>query len=378
MKNFLKQFLFLFVLFFLYVYAEDDTTLEKQEFLNLPLSPSKIIYIKNITPTKELNKTIYIGQTIKVTYNLLLFSNAKLISTDFDTAINTKSIKPLNAESEWEIQDDENNEGFQSYQKTYIYKILNKNATIPQIKAIAVSFDKKYQDVAISPKINLDIYNLKNNPKYSGIIADNLKILRTKTKVYDEKSNIMVLELEGQNANLEDFIFPNTKIIKQGIQNIEDNKAIYFCILPKTISSLSFDFFSLPNNQFQTLTIPILVSYDNVAAQDDIKPKNIFLLYSTLFLIAGILILLIVYIFLWRNKWLLLPIFLLSIYLAWHLFYRNDIILQPNQTIKILPTQNSTTLFVVEKPIEAEIIGSHQNFYKIITKDGRIGWIKKR
>ena len=364
----LKKLLFVLLACLTWLHA-----LETGENLDLPFSPSKFVYIKNITPKKSLEKTIYIGQKIKITYNLLLLSDARLVGVSFDTPINPRALKLVNEEDiTWELQPDG------SYQADYVYKILSKSATLPQLKATAISQNQKYQDIAISPKITLDIYNLKSNPKYSNLIGDNLLITSSKTKKYDETSNILILELESQNANLEDFNIPNPDIIKQGFQSLEDGRGTYYCIFPRSYSRLAFDFFSLPKNQFETLTIPIVISQDDTAAQDDLKPKNIFLLYSTLFLIALIMLSIAVYVFLWRKKFILIITLALFAYLLWHIFYRNDIILQSNQVVKILPTHNSTTLFVVTSPMEAEIIGKHQKFYKIITPDGKIGWIEKR
>ncbi len=356
--------LLLFFLAFLFSFGQEE--------LNLPFSPSKFVYIKNITPKEILDQNVYIGQQITITYSLLLLSDANLVDVSFDSPINPSHLKLLNADQiSWIIQADG------SYQASYVYKILSKQATIPQIKATAISQDQNYQDIAISPNISLDIYNLQSNPKYSGVIGDAFDILRTKTKKYDENHNILILEIEGKNTNIEDFKIPLPDIIKQGFQTLEHQIGIYYCIFPKTYSQLSFDFFSLPNNQFESITIPIVVSQDNTAGQDDLKPKNIFLLYSTLFLIAALLVSIMLYIFFWRNKITLCLIIGLLIFLLWHIFYRNDFIFHMGQEVKILPTNNSTTLFVITQPMRVEIIGTHENFYKIITPDGRIGWINK-
>lgn len=368
MMSFKKVFLFFLVL--LFSFAQEDDLEEK--VLNLPFSPSKIIYIKNITPKDVLDSTLYIGQKIEATYSLLLLSDAKLFDISHDISTKSDGVELINQEEiSWKLQNDG------TYQAKYIYKIISKDAKLPQIKATAISKNEKYQDIAISPKIMLEVYNLKSNPKYSGVVGDSLKILRSKTKRYDEFNNILALEMQSSNANLEDFSLPYSDIIKQEFQSIEKDKGIFYCIFPKKYSSFNFDFFSLPNNQFETISIPIVVSQDNTAGQDDLKPKNIFLLYSTLFLILAILICIIIYIFFWRKKIVLIIALCLFGYLLWHIFYRNDIILQNNQIIKILPTHNSTTLFIVSKPMVVEIIGSHQNFYKILTPDGRIGWIEK-
>ena len=340
---------------------------------NLPISPSKIVYIKNITPKETLEKTLYIGQKISVTYSLLLLSSAQLVDVDFDTPIDPKLIELINSDDiSWKLQENG------SYQATYIYKILSKKATIPQIRATAISNNQKYKDITISPKISLDIYDLRNNPQYSGVVGNALKIKHTKTKMYDNDNTITILELESEKANLEDFSIPNKEIIKQGFQTIDTDKGIYYFILPRTVSNLSFDFFSLPINQFQSLKIPIVISYDNVAAQDDLKPKNIFLLYSTLFMILGIIVSFAIYFFFWRHKTMLVIAIVLIIWLVWHIFYHHNLTIKLGEEIKILPTQNSTTLFVADRTMEVQVIGSHGDFYKIQTPDDRIGWIKKR
>ncbi|WP_104697238.1 MULTISPECIES: SH3 domain-containing protein [unclassified Helicobacter] len=363
-----KIFLSLLILSFAFTQEHDF----EEKTLELPFSPSKIIYIKNITPKEILDSTLYIGQKIEATYSLLLLSDAKLFDISYEAPIKSDGVELINQdEISWKLQSDG------TYQAKYIYKIISKNAKLPQIKATAISKNEKYQDIAISPKVSLEIYNLKSNPKYSGVVGDSLKILRSKTKRYDEANNILVLEIQSDNANLEDFSLPYTDIVKQEFQSIEKDKGIFYCIFPKKYSNFSFDFFSLIKNQFETLSIPIVVSQDSTAGQDDLKPKNIFLLYSTLFLIVAILICIVVYIFFWRKKMVLLMTLCLFVYLLWHIFYRNDIILQKDQIIKILPTHNSTTLFIVSKPMVVEIIGNHQDFYKIITPDGRIGWIER-
>ncbi len=343
----------------------------------LSFSPSKIIYIKNTTPKELLDKTLYIGQKITITYSLLLFDGSELVNVDFDTSPRS-GVELLNGDSiSWQLQDNG------SYQASYTYKILSKKATIPQIRATALTQNQKYKDIAISPKISLDVYNLKNNPKYSGVISQTFKVIHAKTKIFDEENVITILELEADNANLEDFSISNPQIIKQGFQTLSSSSeqntqhGIYYLIFPKNITSLNFDFFSLVTNQFQTISIPIIISYDNVAAQDNLKPKNIFLLYSTLFLITSILISLALYILIWRHKLILLVTILLFLILLWHIFYHHTITIKAGESIKILPTHNSTTLFIPSQPLEVQIIGSHGDFYKIQTPDDKIGWIKK-
>ncbi len=373
---------FLLLLFF----ALFSNQASSRDLSELPLSSSKIIYIKNITPKDSLEKTLYVGQKISVTYSLLLLDGAHLADIEFDSS--SDGVKLANGDAiSWKLQENG------AYQATYEYKILSKIASIPQLKATALSRDQRYKDIAIAPKIALDIYDLKSNAHYSGVVGQELKVLSNKTKMLDDKDADSLIELESINANLEDFSIPDVRIIKQGFktppqeemsidpiskQPIRVQRGLYHITFPKNIASLRLDFFSLEQNQFQTIDIPIIIANDDLTAQDSPKPKNIFLLYSTLFLIAIILVAALAYAFIWRNRAILIVIILLVILLAWHVFYHNSRTLEIGESVKILPTQNSTTLFVVQEPMKVKIIGSHNDFYKIETADEKVGWIKKR
>lgn len=370
----------------------------------IPRSTSKIAYIDNLS-SKNLKQTFYIGQSIKVIYSLLLLDSSQLVDTKIHP-FSEEDMTLLNQDSiNWKIQEDG------TYQATFIYKILSNKAYIPQIDVTVLASDQKSKDIAVSPRISLDIYNLKNNPKYCGVIADKINILHIKTRSFDETQAISILEIEALNSNLEDFSIPMAQSHNQGFQTqpkniaLQENqqkksnadevlneqnvnkdqskddgtlkRGIYYIVFPKSLSEINFEFFSLKDNQFHSISVPIVITHDSIATQDTLKPKNIFLLYSTLFLILGILICLTLYLLVWRHKILIVLSILLLAILLWHIFYRHKIELKENQEVKILPTNNSTTLFISKFPIEVQVIGSHGNFYKIQTPNGQIGWIKK-
>ena len=64
-------------------------------------------------------------------------------------------------------------------------------------------------------------------------------------------------------------------------------------------------------------------------------------------------------------------------YLLYYLFYTKTATLAPKTNIWILPTHNSTLLETISKPMDIKIIGEHGQYYKIITPDEKIGWIRK-
>ncbi|GAA7003420.1 hypothetical protein ID0109_24930 [Helicobacter pylori] len=48
-----------------------------------------------------------------------------------------------------------------------------------------------------------------------------------------------------------------------------------------------------------------------------------------------------------------------------------------HQKIRILPTQNSTILGLSKNEMPIKILGSHDDYYKILTPHEQIGWVKK-
>ena len=64
-------------------------------------------------------------------------------------------------------------------------------------------------------------------------------------------------------------------------------------------------------------------------------------------------------------------------YLLHYLLYTKNGIVSPNKHIWILPTHNSTLLETTTKPIEVKIIGEYSGYYKIITPEEKVGWVKQ-
>lgn len=369
----MRGFLYCFVCFFMLfgtLNAQDELG---DEFVQSDDERPKIIYVKNADSKNLFNMSTYVGQTLRVTYDLLLFSNAKFVGTEFVGGIDSTKVVLKNPNTKWRFGSDG------SYKGIYEYKIKSIGASIPPLKVMAVSSDGNYDDFSIAPAIELNVIDLYQNKKYAGVLADEFKIITHRTKIYDNVSNILVFEVSAKNSNLEDLKLPG--IEKQGFESIHlarDSDGIYYCILPKEVQNISFEYFSLSNNSFQDIILPIVPVEDVVSTQDDIKPKNSFLLFSNLILIGLMVVILILY-FMFKRKKIFLVFFLaLLIYLFWSVFFsKHQAILIAQQPIRILPTHNSTILEVAHIDMNVEIISKHDQFYKIVTTDGKIGWIRK-
>ncbi len=337
---------------------------------------AKVAYVK-IPQLEDLeNNPVYIGQIIGVTYDLLLF-DAEFLEAKIKDGLDKTQIEPLNKMPKWKKVEKE------LFRATYYYKIKGIKASIPSLEVSAFSNKDKYIDHSIAPKVTLQVTDLSKNPRYANIMAKDLQVLQYKTKDYDDKNNILVVELAFKEANWEDFHIKEA--LKQGFDNASLNQikakegsVFYYCVLPKTIQNLSFDYFSLSNRQFKTLSFSTIPTQDTTGIQSDLIPKNNFLVFSNVALLALCVFFLVLF-FIFGRKLIFLGLGILCLgFVLYHLlFTQKSAILLAHKKIRILPTQNSTILGLSKNEMPIKILGSHDDYYKILTPHEQIGWVKK-
>ncbi|GAA8248828.1 SH3 domain-containing protein [Helicobacter pylori] len=337
---------------------------------------AKVAYVK-IPQLEDLeNNPVYIGQTIGVTYDLLLF-DAEFLEAKIKDGLDKTQIELLNKMPKWKKVEKE------LFRATYYYKIKGVKAIIPSLEVSAFSNKDKYIDHSIAPKVTLQVTDLSKNPRYANVMAKDLQVLQYKTKDYDDKNNILVVELAFKEANWEDFHIKEA--LKQGFDNASLNQikakegsVFYYCVLPKTIQNLSFDYFSLSDRQFKTLSFSTIPTQDATGIQSDLIPKNNFLVFSNMALLALCVFFLVLF-FIFGRKLIFLGLGILCLgFVLYHLlFTQKSAILLTHKKIRILPTQNSTILGLSKNEIPIKILGSHDDYYKILTPHEQIGWVKK-
>ncbi|WP_033751890.1 SH3 domain-containing protein [Helicobacter pylori] len=337
---------------------------------------AKVAYVK-IPRLEDLeNNPVYIGQTIGVTYDLLLF-DAEFLEAKIKDGLDKTQIELLNKMPKWKKVEQE------LFRATYYYKIKGVKASIPPLEVSAFSNKDKYIDHSIAPKVTLQVTDLSQNPRYAKIMAKDLQVLQYKTKDYDDKNNILVMELAFKEATWEDFHIKEA--IKQGFDNASLNQikakegsVFYYCVLPKTLQNLSFDYFSLSNRQFKTLSFSVIPTQDTTGIQSDLVPKNNFLVFSNVALLALCVFFLVLF-FIFGRKLIFLGLGVLCLgFVLYHLlFAQKSAILLAHKKIRILPTQNSTILGLSKNEMPVKILGSHDDYYKILTPHEQIGWVKK-
>ncbi|GHR56125.1 hypothetical protein VN0511_04100 [Helicobacter pylori] len=337
---------------------------------------AKVVYVK-IPQLEDLeNNPVYIGQIIGVTYDLLLF-DAEFLEAKIKDELDKTQIELLSKMPKWKKVEKE------LFRATYYYKIKGIKASIPSLEVSAFSNKDKYMDHSIAPKVTLQVTDLSKNPRYANVMAKDLQVLQYKTKDYDDKNNILVVELAFKEANWEDFHIKEA--LKQGFDNASLNQVkakegsvFYYCVLPKTIQNLSFDYFSLSNRQFKTLSFSTIPTQDTTGIQSDLIPKNNFLVFSNVALLALCVFFLVLF-FIFGRKLIFLGLGILCLGFVLYnlLFTQKSALLLAHKKIRILPTQNSTILGLSKNEMPIKILGSHDDYYKILTPHEQIGWVKK-
>ncbi|RVY98685.1 SH3 domain-containing protein [Helicobacter pylori] len=337
---------------------------------------AKVAYVK-IPQLEDLeNNPVYIGQIIGVTYDLLLF-DAEFLEAKIKDELDKTQIELLSKMPKWKKVEKE------LFRATYYYKIKGVKASIPPLEVSAFSNKDKYIDHSIAPKVALQVTDLSKNPRYANVMAKDLQVVQYKTKDYDDKNNILVMEIAFKEATWEDFHIKEA--IKQGFDNASLNQikakegsVFYYCVLPKTIQNLSFDYFSLSNKQFKTLSFSTIPTQDITGIQSDLIPKNNFLVFSNVALLALCVFFLVLF-FIFGRKLIFLGLGILCLgFVLYHLlFTQKSALLLAHKKIRILPTQNSTILGLSKDEMPIKILGSHDDYYKILTPHEQIGWVKK-
>ncbi|GAA7861499.1 SH3 domain-containing protein [Helicobacter pylori] len=358
------------ILSFLAGFLVAENTSEPEEI------KAKVVYVK-IPQLEDLENTpVYIGQTIGVTYDLLLF-DAEFLEAKIKDGLDKTQIELLSKMPKWKKVEKE------LFRATYYYKIKGVKASIPSLEVSAFSNKDKYIDHSIAPKVTLQVTDLSKNPRYANVMAKDLQVLQYKTKDYDDKNNILVVELAFKEATWEDFHIKEA--LKQGFDNAslsqikaKEGSVFYYCVLPKTLQNLSFDYFSLSNRQFKTLSFSAIPTQDTTGIQGDLIPKNNFLVFSNVALLALCVFFLALF-FIFGRKLIFLGLGILCLgFVLYHLlFTQKSALLLAHKKIRILPTQNSTILGLSKDEMPIKILGSHDDYYKILTPHEQIGWVKK-
>ena len=336
---------------------------------------NKFISSKNIYLSYEkYPKQIYTNQRFSIGVKALITkNNFDLIKTSF---INKDSIVPLNPDNKWlQIND-------KTYTNQFYFKAYEKNFIMPDIKVSLFKDGRLLEERMIKSNSIIFSQVAKGVERFSHIIAKNLKIIAAKTKQYNNKESLSILDIEAIDSNLEDFNIKNVE--DQGFSLFEDNypkqHIIYYLVLPIYQKTISFNYYNTQSKKLDEVKIYLKLDNELISTQTDLNPNTSkFALYKKMAILALFISFLVL--FIWKRK-LIFFIFCIffGIILTLYILPNKTINLKANTNIYILPTNNSTIFQKIKYKTKVEHINTKADFVKIMfnVKNKKIiGWVKK-
>lgn len=333
---------------------------------------SNNIYAKFITyPT-----SVYTSQRFAVEIEALITSK---VFTKIETRfLNSKDISVINPQNEWEKS--VNN----SYKNLYYFKVNTQSFQLPTFQIILYNKSTVVDVIYLKPNpISYTNIAIKDN-QFSNVIADDVKVLSSKTRQYSNTELLTVLEIEANHGNLEDFRLK--EFGEQLLMSLEENypkqKLIYNTIVPIYTKEIRFNYYNTLTKQFKKIVVPIKLEQELVSTQTDLNPNDSNIeVYKKVALGVLTIFFLLLFLLKRKNMYIIIAI-ILSV--AFFIFTRpnNLITISGNTKIYILPTNNSTVFYISPNQQSVETLDKKGEFIKVLFKlneqnSKTVGWIKE-
>lgn len=376
----MKRLIALFLIFLSTFALANELTNEEASAFGDQTQPKAQSY-SNTTFTKNLYLSylnypnhVFRNQRFVVEVKALITrKNFNSIQTVF---LNGNGIAPSNPKETWKKLETEDN----TYTNKFYFKAKNPNFVMPTIEVRLYNGNQLVESRQIMGK-NVGFSDIaKSDERFTNVIASQLTLIGTKTKQYNNKEALTIIDINAKNSNLEDFSLKGFE--EQGItvfeENLPDQHIIYNVTIPIHKKNIIFNYYNTTKNQFEKIEVPITFDEELVSTQTDLNPNNSsFEFYKKIAM--GVLSLVLLVLLIWKRKYYILIPFLIS--LAIFILFampNKTITLKEKTVIYILPTKNSTIFQKVEKESIVEEMKRKNGFIKIMFGSGNyIGWVKE-
>jgi hypothetical protein len=337
-------------------------------FLSINLFAAKNLYLSY----KKIPNQVYKNQKIEVIVKALITTdNFDGLSTSFS---NSSNVTVLNANSVWrKVSND-------TYENSYYFKAKSSNFRLPNINVkLQVNGSVLDESELSSPSIRYSDIGT-GDTRFSGVMADKFILKAYKTKQYNNKEALTIIDIDAQNSNLEDFKLQG--ITEQGVSAIkeEDGKQnlVFYFVTPIYEKKVVFTYYNLATRSFKDIKIPLILQNELVSTQTDLNPNDsTFERYKKIFAIVVFALFLILFV-IKRNKILMIFTVLTFIIALLYNLPNSKGIVKKDSYVYILPTKNSTIFFKVDNDQKVEILQRRNGFIKVLGQDNDfIGWIKE-
>lgn len=310
----------------------------------------------------------YIGEIISVTVKL---SPVDLASGNIEyTLQNEEGIRVFSDTPRRSVKDD-------GVYDTFYFLVQSSSVRLPDITATLTSTGESSGVLSGS---TLSASPLNPPSSFANILADKFEIINYKTTPYNNESNVVIFTAKASRCDIGSFRLPDA--IKQGfeskISNVGESQMTFYVIIPDSEETLSFSYFNLKKQRYESLVIPIIVDDDTVSTQSDLSPTDA--RHTELKVtVAVISVALLFALFYWRRKkWYLYVSALPMFYLLYVLLPNQEVCIKKDTPVYLLPINHGT---IFEMTLEEEHLEAEKevgDFLKVHLKDDQIGWVNKR
>lgn len=326
-----------------------------------------------ILTTSKVPQTAYVNQIYKLSLKADIQQD---ITVDLNLTLNkTPSLKWLNEKKySW----------FQTrgglFETTLFFEANDTQAKLNDINVIMTrngEFFQKASKKAPNPKFT----PVPAKENYTHIVADELKVISHKTTDFDDKTNMMTIQLSVKNGDLSSFYIQNDQILRQNVSSIngplENQRGFAFLIFDKNVTNVTFSYFNLQTQKFENFSLNVKIEKDDLSTQTDINPQeSSFKTYKiiVIFTFVGVLIIM----FLTSRN--LTPLIIALVIVGAYFYFQKQTstgFIAQNTQVKILPIKNSTIFYISKERENVKIFDEKADFVKIMLSDGKIGWVKK-
>ncbi len=262
---------------------------------------------------------------------------------------------------------------------TFYFQVTGSNASLPDV--VATASDDSENAYPVPTRLSgqrLNVITLNPRADFSNIVAEDFNLLTHKITSYDKNNNIVLFTATATRSDLSRMKMQNVE--KQGIESIDNSfmspKITYYAIIKKGVESFDFTYFNLKNQEFEKISIPIIIDDDSVVTQSDLSPKDQQL--TGLKLTVAIIFLIVMFaLIMWKKKYKLLIILILPIGYIVSIMKPSELMcVKQGSNVYLLPLNNGTIFYKTVTEEKLEIEGESGEFKKVKLSTDKIGWIK--
>jgi len=326
-----------------------------------------------VLSSSAYKKSFFVGEVFKLD---IIAKTAQNTDFDFNISLNKNySLEFLNPNAKWYKI------AANSYQTSLYFQAKDSNARFESVEVQLLRNKKIFQksSLILEP---ISFKKISADSNYSGIVADSLSAKNARTRYFDDKNLVMVVELSATNANLRNFKLKDSDIAHQRIDSLSGDfnksSALYSAVFSPSKKSLDFSYFNLLTNKLENISLKVIIEEESpVSTQSDLNPKeNSLNIYKqvSLWVLAGLFAL----VFVWRKNYIFFALAIVAFALSFLFDSSNKIAtLKAGTNAQLLPTANSSYFYKSKSTEKVEILGKRQDYIKVLFKDGKIGWVNK-